>query len=276
MKANIKVYGMTCMHCHKRVTDAISALEGVSSVEVSLEGESASVDFNPDTVSIEEIKQAITDAGYEVGEDACTIPVAEEEAACPIIIEDEEPEVNKIEPGSVEEIAFKVSGMQCSACSQNVERTLKKLDGVVSASVNLPMERASVSYDPALVSLEDMEKAIDGIGYHAVRDKVVLEVGGMKCASCSQNVEKILKRLKGVSTVNVNITTGRAQIEYNSSLVSVDEMRKAIEGIGYTASLPADRYEAEDRERKEREKEIRSQRNNLLISIVILIPIMLG
>jgi Cu+-exporting ATPase len=276
MKANIKVYGMTCMHCHKRVTDAISALEGVNSVEVSLEEENASVDFNPDTVCIEEIKQAITDAGYEVGEDACTVPVADEEAACPIIIEDDEPEMTKIEPGSVEEIAFKVSGMQCSACSQNVERTLKKLDGVVSASVNLPMERASVSYDPALVSLEDMEKAIDGIGYHAVRDKVVLEVGGMKCASCSQNVEKILKRFKGVSSVNVNITTGRAQVEYNSSLVSVDEMRKAIEGIGYTASLPADRYEAEDRERKEREKEIRSQRNNLLISIVILIPIMLG
>ncbi|WP_407281584.1 heavy metal translocating P-type ATPase [Methanolobus sp. WCC1] len=276
MKATIKVYGMMCMHCHKRVSDAIMSLEGVNSVEVSLEDENASVDFNPETIGLDEIKQAITAAGYEVGEDTCTVQDSDDEAACPIIIEDEEPEESKHEPGSVEEIAFKVSGMQCSACSQNVEKTLKKLDGVASASVNLPMERASVSYDPVLVTLEDMEQAIDGIGYHVVRDRIVLEVGGMKCAACSQNVEKVLKRLKGVSSTNVNITTGRAQIEYNSSLVSVDEMRKAIEGIGYTASLPADRHEAEDRERKEREKEIRSQRNNLLISIVILIPIMLG
>ncbi|MEZ5334054.1 MAG: copper ion binding protein [Methanolobus sp.] len=275
MKADIKVYGMTCMHCHKRVTDAIAALEGINSVEVSLEDENASVDFNSDTVGLEDIRQAIADAGYEVGEDTCTIPVTEENA-CPIVIEDEEPDENKPEPGSVKEVSFKVSGMQCSACSQNVERTLKKLDGVISASVNLPMERASVSYDPALISLEKMEKAVDGIGYHVVKDRIVLEIGGMKCAACSQNVEKVLKRLKGVSSANVNITTGRAQVEYNSSLVSVDEMRKAIEGIGYSAALPADRHETEDRERKEREKEIKNQRNNLLISVAILIPIILG
>lgn len=275
MKAEIKVYGMTCMHCHKRVTDAISALEGVNSVDVSLEEENASVDFDPDRVSIEEIKKSVTDTGYEVGEDSCTIK-EETQAACPIVIDDDGPEDRKPEPGTVKEIAFKVSGMQCSACSQNVERTLKKLDGVISASVNLPMERASVSYDPALVSLKDMEDAVDGIGYHVVKDRVVLEIGGMKCAACSQNVEKVLSKLKGVSSANVNITTGKAQIEYNSSLVSLDEMRKAVEGIGYSASLPADRHESEDRERKEREKEIRTQRNNLLISVAILIPIMLG
>ncbi|SFM79471.1 heavy metal translocating P-type ATPase [Methanolobus profundi] len=275
MKADIKVYGMTCMHCHKRVTDTISALEGVSSVEVSLEDEKASVEFDADIVSIEDIKRSVTDAGYEVGEDICPVP-DEGNAACPIVIDGLMQEEAKPEPGSVAEIAFKVSGMHCSACSQNVERTLKKQEGVISASVNLPTERAAVSYDPALIKPEDMEKAIDAIGYHVVKDRVVLEVGGMKCAACSQNVEKVLNRINGVSSANVNITTGRAQVEYNSSQTSVDEMRKAIEGIGYSASLPADRQETEDRERKEREQEIRQQRNNLLISVALLIPIMLG
>ncbi|WP_340820403.1 heavy metal translocating P-type ATPase [Methanolobus sp. WCC4] len=275
MKADIKVYGMTCMHCHKRVTDAISALEGIDSVEVSLEDEKASVEFDTGIVSIADIKKAVTDAGYEVGEDSCPAP-EEGEGACPIVIEDTAQEVTELKPGSVAEIAFKVSGMHCSACSQNVERTLKKQEGVISASVNLPTERAAVSYDPALISPEDMEKAIDGIGYHVVKDRIVLEVGGMTCAACSQNVEKVLKRLNGVSSANVNITTRKAQVEYNSSLVSVDEMRKAIEGIGYSASLPADRHETEDRERKEREQEIRHQRNNLIISVALLVPIMLG
>ena len=263
------------MHCHKRVMDAISGLEGVYSVEVSLEDEKASVEFDENTVDIDDIKKTITDAGYEVGDDIIAMQ-EKAETLCPIIIPDIIPEQSKPEPGSVQEISFKVSGMQCSACAQNVERTLDRLEGVVSASVNLPMERASVSYDPAFASLEDMEKAVDGIGYHVVKDRTILEVKGMKCAACSQNVEKVLKRLKGVSSANVNITTGRAQIEYNSSLVSIDEMRKAIEGIGYSASLPADRHEAKDREREEREKEIKSQRNNLMISVVILIPIMLG
>ncbi|WP_406670388.1 heavy metal translocating P-type ATPase [Methanolobus sp. ZRKC4] len=275
MKADIKVYGMTCMHCHKRVNDAISNLEGVNSVEVSLENEMASVDFDTETIALEDIKKAVTDAGYEVGEDACQVP-DEEEAACPIIIDDEEPEESKAEPGTVKEIAFKVSGMQCSACAQNIEKALNKRDAVISASVNLPMERASISYDPALISPEEMENAIEDIGYHVVKDRIVLEVGGMKCAACSQNVEKVLKRLQGVSSASVNITTGRAQVEYNSSLVSIDEIKKAVDGIGYSASLPADRKESEDRERKERKHEIRQQRNNLLISVAILIPIMLG
>ncbi|WP_406600991.1 heavy metal translocating P-type ATPase [Methanolobus mangrovi] len=266
---------MTCMHCHKRVTDTISALEGVNSVEVSLEDEKASVEFDAERIGLEEIKKAVTNAGYEVGEDACHIP-EESEAACPIIIDDMEPEESKPEPGTVKDIAFKVSGMQCSACAQNIEKALNKQDGVISASVNLPMERASVSYDPALINPEEMEKIIDSIGYHVVKDRIVLEIGGMTCAACSQNVEKVLKRLKGVSSASVNITTGRAHVEYNSSLVSIDEIRKAVDGIGYSASLPADRKESEDRERKEREQEIRQQRNNLLISIAVLIPIMLG
>ncbi|WP_242492659.1 heavy metal translocating P-type ATPase [Methanolobus psychrotolerans] len=268
---------MTCMHCHKRVTDAISALDGVVSVEVSLENEKASVEFDADRIDLEEIKKAVTGVGYEVGEGACTIPVAdEEEAACPIIIDDVEPDESKPEPGSVKNIVFKVSGMQCSACAQNIEKALGKLNGVISASVNLPMERASVSYEPALIKPEEMENSIDAIGYHVVKDRITLDIGGMKCAACSQNVEKVLKRLTGVSSASVNITTGKAHVEYNYSLVSVDEMRKAVEGIGYSASLPADRKDAEDRERKEREQEIRQQRNNLLISVAVLIPIMLG
>ena len=71
MKATIEVSGMTCMHCHKRVTDAVSSIEGVKSVEVSLEENNATVDFDPDTTTIDEIKRAITTAGYEVGEGNC-------------------------------------------------------------------------------------------------------------------------------------------------------------------------------------------------------------
>jgi Cu+-exporting ATPase len=278
MKAEIRIYGMTCVHCHKRVTDAISSLEGVTSVEVSLEEEKAAVEFNADRISIDDIKKAVKYAGYEVGEEICSFPDTDEgENACPIVIDDDGiTDVTITEPGSVKNIVFRISGMQCSACAQNIEKALNKLDGVISASVNLPMERAAVDFNPAHITPQEMEKTIEGIGYHIVRDRAVLEIGGMKCAACSRNVEKVLRKVKGVSSANVNITTGKATVEYNSSLVTADVMKKAIEEIGYSASLPASRSETQDRERIEREREIREQRNNLLISIAVMIPVMLG
>ena len=64
MEVTIKVYDMTCGHCQKRVADAISSLEGVEIVDVNLESESATVSFDPEKVSLDDIKAAIQKAGY--------------------------------------------------------------------------------------------------------------------------------------------------------------------------------------------------------------------
>ncbi|MCQ6961918.1 heavy metal translocating P-type ATPase [Methanolobus chelungpuianus] len=277
MNTKIKVHGMTCMHCHKRVTDAIMAIEGVSSVDVSLEEESATVEFDPARTNLEDIRKAVTDAGYEAGEEQCRLPEGSgPEQGCRIIPDEAEDVRKQPEPGATEDAVFRISGMKCTSCAQNIEGVLTKHEGVISATVNLPLERATVRYEPARVSPGELAGEIESLGYHVVRDRITLDVGGMTCASCAQNVEKVLKRLNGVSSVNVNVSTGKARIEYNSSVVSVDDMRKAIEDIGYSASMPVDRQLAEDRERKEREDEIRRQRNNLIISVLIAIPVMLG
>lgn len=268
---------MTCMHCHKRVTEAISRVSGVSSVEVQLEDESATVEFDPAITDLETIKQAVMAAGYETGEECAAF---DEQQTCPLPIPDEDEKEDKdrknVEPGKLQEISLKVSGMQCSACALNIERTLKKLEGVASASVNLPMARAYVSYDPALVSLKGMEDAIEGIGYKVVRDSVSLKIEGMTCASCAMNVEKVLRKLDGVESVSVSVSLGKAHVEYNAPLVSPEQMKAAVDGIGYKASLEVDRKTLEDRERKEREEEIRQQKRNLLISGGMVIPVMLG
>ena len=61
-----------------------------------------------------------------------------------------------------------VIGMACSACSANVERRLNELEGIASASVNLPGRTALVDFDPARISLETMKKEINAIGYDLV------------------------------------------------------------------------------------------------------------
>jgi copper chaperone len=62
----INVEGMSCDHCKMAVTKAVSALEGVSSVAVSLENKTVSVDFEEERLPLDTIKQAIEGQGYDV------------------------------------------------------------------------------------------------------------------------------------------------------------------------------------------------------------------
>lgn len=63
MKKKIFIEGMSCNHCVGHVTNALEGLEGVSSVEVNLEGKYATVETN---VSNEILKEAIEEEGYDV------------------------------------------------------------------------------------------------------------------------------------------------------------------------------------------------------------------
>ena len=65
-KAVLNVEGMSCMHCVHAVKSALSALNGVGNVDVDLADKKVSVVFNQDQVKIEQIKDAVEQAGYEV------------------------------------------------------------------------------------------------------------------------------------------------------------------------------------------------------------------
>ena len=65
MTKKLIIEGMMCSHCTGRVEKALSALEGVSAVEMSLEGKSATVTLSAD-VSDDVLTKAVTNAGYEV------------------------------------------------------------------------------------------------------------------------------------------------------------------------------------------------------------------
>jgi P-type Cu+ transporter len=72
-------------------------------------------------------------------------------------------------------INIPVTGMSCANCALSVERTLKKVPGVVNASVNFASERASVEYIPSLTGIDEMIQAIHKAGYGAVRPDDALE-----------------------------------------------------------------------------------------------------
>lgn len=62
----LNVEGMSCSHCVNAVTTALTALEGVAAVNVDLAGKTVTVDYEADRVSLESIKEAIEDEGYDV------------------------------------------------------------------------------------------------------------------------------------------------------------------------------------------------------------------
>ena len=65
MTKELKIDGMMCKHCVKHVTDALSKMNGVTNVVVSLEENKADVTMNRE-ISMDEFKEVITDAGYEL------------------------------------------------------------------------------------------------------------------------------------------------------------------------------------------------------------------
>ncbi|MFH0989150.1 MAG: heavy metal translocating P-type ATPase [bacterium] len=66
---------------------------------------------------------------------------------------------------SREQHILPVEGMTCASCVARVEKTLKKIDGVELAAVNLATEKVSLSFDPAKTSLEQLASAVEQAGY---------------------------------------------------------------------------------------------------------------
>ena len=58
-----------------------------------------------------------------------------------------------------------VAGMTCASCVGRVERALRKLPGVLTASVNLAAQTASVEYLPGIASVAGLRAAVEGAGY---------------------------------------------------------------------------------------------------------------
>ncbi|GCE30295.1 copper-translocating P-type ATPase [Dictyobacter alpinus] len=79
---------------------------------------------------------------------------------------------NKHAPSSATDIQqhaqFMLEGMTCASCSMRIEKGLKKLPGVLDASVNLATERGTVTYDPAQTDVAKMVQKVDAIGYKAI------------------------------------------------------------------------------------------------------------
>ncbi|WP_404322296.1 heavy metal translocating P-type ATPase [Cytobacillus firmus] len=171
---------------------------------------------------------------------------------------------------ALKEVHLPISGMTCAACSSRIEKGLNKLDGVQEASVNLALEKAAIKYNPDVTSVEAFEKKIEDLGYAVVLEKAEFELLGMTCAACSGRIEKGLNKLPGVKQAVVNLALETGTVEFNPEQVSVQEMIKKVENLGYQAKVKTDK----DQEIEGyREKEIEKQKGKFVFSLILSIPL---
>jgi Cu+-exporting ATPase len=151
-------------------------------------------------------------------------------------------------------ITFPVNGMTCANCAMNIERIVKKLDGVSEAQVNFASEQAAVSFDPKALQLKDVVEKIHGVGFSVPAHRIEFAVTGMTCANCAANIERALnKKVTGVLDASVNFATERVSVNYIPGVSNIDDIVEAIEKAGYGAIPPDDGPDEEDTEQKARD-----------------------
>ena len=170
-------------------------------------------------------------------------------------------------------IDLPITGMTCAACVRNVERSLKKADGVEVATVNLATERATVSYDPGQTTSADLIARVERAGYGVATASIDLPITGMTCAACERNVVRALKKPDGVLDVAVNLATEKATVSYIPGMTSRQDLITAVERAGYGVLDLEDVEEPEDAERAAREAEIQRQRRLVIIGAIFTIPL---
>jgi Cu+-exporting ATPase len=175
---------------------------------------------------------------------------------------------------SEQKFTLPITGMTCANCAANIERGVKKLNGVTAASVNFAAESAAVSFDPRQLQLQDVIAKIHNSGYGVTTAKLEMPVTGMTCANCAANIERALnKKTGGVVSAAVNFATERVTVEYVPGVLNVDEIVAAIEKAGYGAIPPEDGLDEEDAEQKARDAEIKDQTRKFVIGALFALPL---
>ena len=171
-------------------------------------------------------------------------------------------------------IDLPVEGMSCASCVARVEEGLQKTPGVTSAQVNFASERASVAFDAGRIRVADLVAAVHGAGYAVPRERLVIPISGMSCASCVDKVESALKSTDGVLQASVNLASERATVEYIPGVASPEAVRQAVRDAGYEP-LAAEEA-ASDHEAERRARELRALRTRLIGAAILSVPVLWG
>ena len=140
-KTRIHITGMTCTTCAATIEKALFETPGVVQANVNFASEKASVEYDPAKADLAKIEDTISQLGYGVATNKSIFPV---------------------------------HGMTCASCVARVEDALSGVPGVISASVNLASDKATVEYVEG-TELAELRRAVEDAGYQLDAEVQALE-----------------------------------------------------------------------------------------------------
>lgn len=129
---DIPIEGMHCASCVLSVNKTFERKEGVKNVDADLTSNKLHITYNPKKINYDEISSTVKNLGFELHSD---------------------------------EITLRIEGMHCASCTMNVENYLIRLDGIYDVKADLTSQTAFIRYDKNKVTINDMEKIINNLGF---------------------------------------------------------------------------------------------------------------
>ncbi len=172
---------------------------------------------------------------------------------------------------STQQMTLPITGMTCANCAATIERNLKKLPTAANVNVNLASERATLEFDPAQLTRDQIVARIEKAGYGIAVGEAALPIQRMSDDNDARRLEKALNKLDGVTLASVNFTASKAIVKYIPTLISQGDIRSAIKAAGFEAVVTEG--SSEDAERTAREKEIAHQKHLLLVGLLFTVPL---
>ncbi|XP_043426913.1 copper-transporting ATPase 1 isoform X3 [Prionailurus bengalensis] len=202
--------GMHCKSCVLNIESALSTLQYVSSIVVSLENRSAIVKYNASSVTPETLRkaiEAISPGKYKVSitsevESTSNSPSSSSLQKIPL---------NTVSHPLTQETVINIGGMTCNSCVQSIEGVISKKAGVKSIRVSLANGNGTVEYDPLLTSPETLREAIEDMGFDAA--------------------------LSGIYSVLVALMAGKAEVRYNPAVIQPPVIAELIRELGFGATM---------------------------------------
>jgi P-type Cu+ transporter len=244
-EVTLGIDGMTCSSCSNTVQNALRSLGGVKLAQVNLTTNTALVEYEPHSVTVESLIDEVCGVGFDA-------EVLQDKSLDQLIVsEKKKSQTNSEETSSIHRVILGIEGMSCSSCTGTVENTIKSIKGVNASSVivALTTNSASFTFDASLVSINTIVDEVECVGFGAevMQDDVEQEKsskaspGDSSSTGTTQKVDAnagvvksllvVLEVAQGTNaTATATTATASAQVAHGTIRLLTEEIQ-ALEGV---------------------------------------------
>ena len=276
----LAVKGMTCGACTSSIEAGFKDVSGVRSMSVSLLSERAVVEHDPAVVSPEQLAATIEDCGFI----ATVLNTKSLEDSHEMGATTVDPSLVKSNTATT---TIAIGGMTCGACTAAVEGAFANMPGLVHFNISLLAERAAISHQPSQLPIGKIIETIEDAGFDAklvssqadedqrvqTSTSTQLKIYGLPDGPAATALEDLLREKSGVTGTIISLSTSRATVTYNPSLVGLRAIVEAIETAGYNALVADSDDNNAQLESLAKTREIQEWRQAFLFSVSFAIPV---